>query len=122
MPHFQPNLERIIAMQSFRILRKLSASLMLGGIVASTLAVPAQAREAGAYGPTRAASPSAACDQARQFAWFQRQLRLREGDTEPLQPAEPAQCGAVAQEGSAAAVRNVAQVERKDDRAATVAR
>ena len=120
MPHFKPNLERIIAMQSFRILRKLSASIMLGGIVASTLAVQAQAREAGAYAPTRA-SASASCDQARQFAWFQRQLRLREGDTEPLQPAEPAQCGAVAQEG-AAAVQNVAQVERKDDRAATVAR
>jgi hypothetical protein len=103
-------------MQPFRILRKLSASLMLGGIVASSLAVPAQAREPGAYAPIRAAASSAACGEARQFAWFQRQLRLREGDTEPLQPAEPAQCGGtLAQEGGAAVAQNVAQVERRGD-------
>jgi hypothetical protein len=103
-------------MQPFRILRKLSASLMLGGIIASTLAAPAQAGEPGAYGPARKMAASAACDQARQFAWFQRQLRMREGDTEPLQPAEPAQCGgALAQEGGAAVAQNVAQVERRGD-------
>ena len=113
-------------MQSFRIVRKLSATLMLGGIVAAALAAPAQAREPGAYGPGRATS--AACEQARLFAWFQRQLRLREGDTEPLQPAEPAQCGgALTQEGGAAVAQNVAQVERREDApkvapAATVAR
>jgi hypothetical protein len=102
-------------MQPFRILRKLSASLMLGGIVASTLAVPAQAREPGAYAPIRAAASSAACGEARQFAWFQRQLRLREGDTEPLQPAEPAQCGgAIAQEGAAVA-QNLARVDPRED-------
>jgi hypothetical protein len=115
-------------MQSFRILRKLSASLMLGGIVASTLAAPAQAREPGAYAPVRAASPSAACDQERQFAWFQRQLRLRDGDTEPLQPAEPAQCaGALAQEAGTTVARNIARAEVREealtgDRSPTVAR
>ena len=102
-------------MQSFRILRKISASLMLGGIVASTLAAPAQAREPGAYASVRTTSPSAACDQARQFAWFQRQLRLREGDTEPLQPAEPAQCGgALAQETDTAAAGKVARVDGRE--------
>jgi hypothetical protein len=103
-------------MQSFRILRKISASLMLGGIVFSTLAAPAHAGEAGAYGPAREAASSAACNQARQFAWFQRQLRLREGDTEPLQPVEPAQCGgAMAQEGSAVVAQNIARVEPRED-------
>ena len=103
-------------MQPFRILRKISASLMLGGIVFSTLAAPAHAGEAGAYGPARATASSAACDQARQFAWFQRQLRLREGDTEPLQPAEPAQCGgAVAQEGAAVVAQNLARVDARED-------
>src|SRR5690242_19941909 len=45
---------------------------------------------------------SEACQAARQQAWFQRQLRTTEGDTEPLQPKEPAACGAMAMDAPAA--------------------
>lgn len=41
---------------------------------------------------------SGACETARQQAWFQRQLRTTEGDTEPLEPMAPAACGAMAQD------------------------
>lgn len=37
-----------------------------------------------------------ACESARQQAWFQRQLRTNEGDTEPLEPALPAACAPMA--------------------------
>jgi len=40
---------------------------------------------------------SQACETARQQAWFQRQLRTNEGDTEPLEPALPAACGPMAE-------------------------
>ena len=42
-----------------------------------------------------------ACETARQQAWFQRQLRTTEGDTEPLVPMTPAACGAMAQDAPA---------------------
>jgi hypothetical protein len=45
---------------------------------------------------------SSACETARQQAWFQRQLRMTEGDTEPLEPMAPAECGAMAQDGPGA--------------------
>lgn len=56
-------------------------------------ATRAQAAESNAASAVRPAA-SSACDTARQQAWFARQLRMTEGDSEPLQPKEPAECGA----------------------------
>jgi hypothetical protein len=43
-----------------------------------------------------------ACEAARQQAWFQRQLRTTEGDTEPLEPMAPAECAPMARDGTGA--------------------
>ena len=51
------------------------------------------ADQGGAASAVRPAA-SSACETARQQAWFARQLRMTEGDNEPLQPKEPAECGA----------------------------
>jgi len=92
-------------MQSFRRTKQLASALMLCGLLAAAFATPAQARE---YGASRAAS--SACNDARQFALFERNLRMHEGDTEPLQPAEPAECAAVeASNGDAQSAKVAAQ-------------
>jgi hypothetical protein len=95
-------------MQSFQRTEKLVSALMLCGLFAAAFATPAQARDSGA---SRAAS--AACSEARQFALFQRNLRMHEGDTEPLQPAEPAECAAVsASNGDAQSAKVAVQSTR----------
>ncbi len=64
--------------------------------------------------PHAAQSSSVTCESARQFAWFQRQLRMGEGDTEPLQPAEPAECRAMAHEAEAQGAMPEGKDVRKD--------
>lgn len=59
---------------------------------------------------------SSACETARQQAWFQRQLRMTEGDNEPLQPKEPAECGAKAGAAQASAQAANADVRYLQDR------
>ncbi len=84
-------------MRALRI-APLSAALFVSFLAS----VPFAASTAHAADARRdAPSASAACDSARQFAWFQRQLRMTEGDTEPLQPAEPAECRTMAHDASA---------------------
>ena len=69
--------------------------LLLGACAMSATAISthAIADDANA-GATRPAA-SSACEAARQQAWFERQLRMTEGDTAPLRPAEPAACAPV---------------------------
>ena len=89
----------------------LSAAL-LASFLACVPFVAATARAADT--PHAAASASATCESARQFAWFQRQLRMTEGDTEPLQPAEPAECRTMAHEADAQGALPEAKDVRKD--------
>ena len=65
-------------------------------IAACTMLVSAViAGRANAAEPTESAmarTDSPACKAARQQAWFERQLRVTDGDASPVQPAEPAAC------------------------------
>lgn len=89
----------------------LSAAL-LASFLASVPFFASTARAADT--PHAAASAAATCESARQFAWFQRQLRMTEGDTEPLQPAEPAECRTLAHEADAQPGATDAKEVRKE--------
>ena len=89
----------------------LSAAL-LASFLASVPFFASTARAADT--PHAAASAAATCESARQFAWFQRQLRMGEGDTEPLQPAEPAECRILAHEADAQPGATDAKEVRKE--------
>jgi len=70
-----------------RFTKRLALLVAIAGLPVAVLAQAA----GGNADPARTAS---SCEEARQFAYFQRQLRMTEGDTEPLVPAEPRACGA----------------------------
>lgn len=89
----------------------LSAAL-LASFLASVPFAASTARAADM--PHAAQGASVTCESARQFAWFQRQLRMGEGDTEPLQPAEPAECRTMAHEADAQGAMPEAKDVRKD--------
>jgi hypothetical protein len=64
-------------------------------LAAAALPITVSAQAAGGdAGASRSANASTSCEAARELAHFQRQLRMTEGDTEPLQPAEPRECRA----------------------------
>ena len=101
-------------MNARRFTKRLAILLAVAGL---PIAVFAQA--AGSNADSTRAAPS--CEEARQFAYFQRQLRMTEGDTEALVPAEPRECGARSRaEGGNDAVRAKADGEAakpRDERA-----
>ena len=65
----------------------LTTFTMLVSLAGAQRALAAEPRD-----PARAQAVTSACKIARQQAWFERQLRRTDGDTEPLQPPEPAAC------------------------------
>ena len=100
---------------------KTLVALAAGAVLTVLIAAPAQARDAQGLTANPAARPGASartCDNARAFAYFQRQLRMTEGDNEPLLPADPAECGAMrvsdAQSGGAAATPARGDVEARN--------
>ena len=64
--------------------------------IAILVATPPGARAADADARADPIATSSRCKAARQQAWFQRQLRMTDGDREPLLPAEPAACAPMA--------------------------
>jgi hypothetical protein len=78
-------------MLTIRHINRVAAVAMLG--VFTSLALVSQAGETYASARAGKMGTSAACEQARQFAWFKRQLQLTDGDTNPfVQPETPAEC------------------------------
>ena len=65
---------------------------LLGSAILVTAMTAARANASDPKDGARAPAVSAACETERRQAWFARQLRMSEGDSEPLQPPEPASC------------------------------
>ena len=81
----------------FATRKMIQHGLLLGActmLVSATVAVRAMAAEA--REPASAQPISRDCKAARQQAWFERQLRVTDGDASPPQPAEPAACAPIA--------------------------
>ena len=71
----------------FNRLAVIATAATLGGLVLNA--------HAGEQGTARAGKTSAsvACDQAREFSWFKRQLQLTDGDANPFVKIDtPAEC------------------------------
>jgi hypothetical protein len=76
-------------MFSTRFTHPLAAAIAASAVLAFALAAPARADDQRAA----RASESAACKSARQYALFERQWLLNEGDTDPFQPMpDPSEC------------------------------
>jgi hypothetical protein len=70
--------------------REFIASAFATATIALALASSAHAAD---YSGSRAASASAACERARQFAIFRRQMERTDGDVSPALPAaQPSEC------------------------------
>ena len=78
-------------MPTIRHINRAAAVAMLG--VFASLVLVSQASETHASARTGKMGASRACEQAREFAWFKRQLQLTDGDTNPFVRLEtPAEC------------------------------
>jgi len=76
-------------MFSMRFTHPLAAAIAASAVLAFAVAAPARADDQRAA----RASESAACKNARQYALFERQWLLNEGDIDPFQPVPtPAEC------------------------------
>jgi hypothetical protein len=74
--------------------KRLAVTTMASGFIALACASHANACDADTHSVAmKAPASSNACDQARQFAWFKRQMELTDGDTDPTKRIEtPAEC------------------------------
>ena len=78
-------------MPTIRHINRVAAVAMLG--VFASLVLVSQAGETYASASAGKMGTSRACEQARQFVWFKRQLQLTDGDTNPfVQLGTPAEC------------------------------